>query len=287
MLAYAVGEGCDADKIIVNYITTAEMPSDMRADLLKIVMCKRKKASNIKPLLKLARETDKPKVATQAINAARASFSATTADEYFDTFLTLLTNTDNDDVRKASEKAAASIIKESSDKQKFGDILYKSYNSTVEESSKYALIRLIARAGGEDAAKVVTEALESNDTPMKSAAIAALGKWADDKQFEQLVNFINDTDNSRLRREAFDAAYGFLRLNRERDSDDLGDLWRSLAEVAKTQHEKMQIIRGMSAQDNQWAISILEPYIKDTDDLIIDKAEQAKGRVERNIRKKE
>jgi len=287
VLAYAIGDGFDADEKIVSYFTTADMSSDMRANLIKIVMIKRKKASNIKPLLKLASETDKPKVATQAINAARSSCTVTEADEYFDSFLNLLIDTDNNDVRTAAEKGAAYIVQESSNKQKFGKPLYDAYRSAVEDSTKYALIRLIALTGGEDAAKVVTKALKSNETTMKSAAIAALGKWPDDSKFQLLIDFINDTGNSRLRKEAFDAAYGFLRLDRERNSDDLAKFWKSLDETAQNEREKLKIIRGMYHQNEQWALDILKRYVKDTEeDIIIDKAEQATLRVKRNISKK-
>jgi hypothetical protein len=262
------------------------MSNNLRADLFKTVMVKRKKASNIAPLLEFAVNTDHAKAATQALNAARASCEGTDASAYLDNFLTLLKETSDNNIRLSAEKGAATIISNASNKKKFGKIIMDSYKTAMEDTTKYAFLRLLATTGGDEAAKVVTEALHSNSKPMNNAAIAALGKWVNDEQFETLTDFITETDDTGLRRRAFDAAYNFLRLPRDRDPDDEADLWRSLAATAKTAHEKLQIIRGMSVQDSKWALEILEPYIQDSDDLIIDKAEQAKDRVERSIRDK-
>lgn len=284
-LAFAKGDGFDADKVIVDFLTTVDMDSNIRADLFKYVMTKRVNSANIEPLLKYALNTEHSNSAAQAIIAAKASCKAGEAEAYLDDFLTLIQNTPDESIRRAAESAAAEIISNSSNKKKFGQIIANSYKSTIEESPKYSLLRLMASAGGDDAARTVERALESDDIALNNAAIAALGKWADDSQFETLVSFIDETDSTSLRKQAFSAAYGFLRQERERDPDDLGDLWRSLASSAQSRNEKISIVSGMANQRHSWAILILDKLIKDDDDMVIDKAEQAKEKVERNIRK--
>jgi len=285
-LAFAVGDGFDADAEIVKYITTTDMDSNIRADLFKYVMTQRKNSENIPPLLKFALDTENSNAATQAILAAKASCQGSGAEVYLDDFLSLVKNTESDSIRAAAEKAAAEIISNSSNKEKFATVITNSYQSTIEEAPKYSLLRLMASAGGDESAKIIQQALESNDLPMQSAAIAALGKWADDKQFSTLVDYISEAESSSLRKKAFDAAYGFLHIDRERDPDDLGDLWSTLAETAQSQREKLQIVRGVAYAEHKWAILILDTLIADKDDKVIDKAEQAKYKVERSIRNK-
>ncbi|NWK55511.1 protein kinase [Verrucomicrobiaceae bacterium N1E253] len=285
-LAYAVGDSFDADAIIVEHITTVRTDPGLRSDLFKYVMTRRKKPSNIKPLLDFALETKHPNEATQAILAAKSSCEGPSAEDYLGDFLSLLKNTDNDGIRSATESAVAKIIEESSSKEKFGNIINNSYISTLDDTpAKYALLRLLAFAGGEKAGSTVEKALNSDDLAMQNAAIAALGKWADDSQFEILTTFIDETDSTDLRKKAFTSAYRFLTMDRDRDPDDLGDLWRSLADTATSSKEKVRIIQGLANQNQNWALVILDKYIKDSNDEVIDKAEQAKERVERNIDK--
>jgi HEAT repeat protein len=148
------------------------------------------------------------------------------------------------------------------------------------------MLRLLGATGGEKAAKTVADALKSDDASTKNAALAALGSWADDSQFDALIEFIEETDDDGLRRKAFDATYAFLRNGRKRDSDDLGDMWKTFAGAAASQKEKLQIIHGMANQKHEWAIPVLEYFTEDDDDKVIDKAEQAKRLVERKLRER-
>lgn len=285
-LAFAVGDNYDADPVIVEFLTTQDMDPNIRADLFKYVMTKRKNISNVGPLVEFALNTDHSNSAAQAVNAAKASCKGRNAEDYLDDFLNLIQNTEDESIRTAAEGAAAEIIKNSSDKDKLAMIIGNAYKSTIEDSPKYSLLRLLASAGGDGASTAVESALTSDDVAMKNAAIAALGRWADDSQFETLINFIQDTDDRTLRRKSFDAGYNFLRIRRDRDPDDLGDLWRAFSETAQSQREKLTIIRGMASQEHKWAIVILDKLIKDNDDEVIDKAERTKELVEKNIRRK-
>jgi len=283
-LAFAKGKGFDADPIIVDYITNTRMPESLRSDLFKFVMARRKNPSNISPLLEYAKKTTEVSAAVQAIKAAQASAKGTNADEYFRDFLSLINNAEADSIRSAAEIAASDLVSSSENKDKFGASIMGSYESAVDDSAKYALLRLLGAAGGEQASKVVNESLKSDSEAMQNAAIASLGRWVDDSQFETLTDFISDTENKKLRQKTFDSAYSFLRISRKRNPEDLGDLWRMLAGSAQTQYEKLQIIRGMANQKHEWAIPVLEFFTEDKDDIIIDKAEQAKEFVERRIR---
>lgn len=285
-LAFARGDGFDADEVIVKYITTEKISPDLRADLFRYVMAHRKNPANIAPLLEFALNTDKSNSAAQAILAAKASLAGSSdADGYLDEFLSLIKNTEENAIRVAAERAAIEIILESSRKESFGRSINNAYKSAVENPPKYALLRLLGITGGDEAEETVTDALNSNDKPLQNAAIAALGKWADDTQYTTLTDFIADSDDSdSLRRSAFEAAYAFLKIERERDPDDLGDMWRTLSKNAKSTKEKRLIIRGMISQDQEWAITILDRYVKDKDDDIIDDAEQATKRVKRTMK---
>ena len=282
-LAFARGEDFDADPVIITHLTTVPMTDSIRSDLFKYVITKRANPSNITPLLEFAKETNQPNAATQALRAAEASLKGVQAEDYFDEFLDLINNTESDSLRAATESAVATLLSKVSDKEKFASTIQGFYESAVDDSARFTMLRLLASTGGNNAEKTISKALNSDNRDMQNAAIAALGHWTDDSQFETLTDFIAETDNSGLRKKAFDSAYGFLRLDRDRNPDDLGDLWGALAQTAKSQRAKLQIISGMANQKHKWAVVILDRYIQDSDDKVIDKAEQAKEKVERKM----
>ncbi len=284
-LAFAQGDGFDADPIIIKHITTVPMTQSIRTDLFKFVISNRANPSNIQPLLEFARDSNQKTAAAQAIKSAQASMKGAKAEDYFDDFLDLINNTESDSIRTAAENAVATLLIQASDKDPFAGTIQGFYESAVDDSARFTMLRLLASTGGKQAAKTVSKALSSDDKALQNAAIAALGRWENDSQFETLTNFISDIDSSNLRKKAFDSAYSFLRMDRDRDADDLGDLWDSLAQVAESQREKLQIIRGMANQKHQWSIIILDRLIRDKDDEVIDKAKQAKEHVQKNLGK--
>ncbi|MGB0992927.1 MAG: protein kinase domain-containing protein [Akkermansiaceae bacterium] len=283
VIAYAKGSGYDADAIIRDHIITAKTPESIRSEMFLTIMNRRKNVSNIAPLLEFAKSTEENNSAAEAIKAAATSAEGENADAFIDDFIALINDTQSATVRGAAERAAAGIISESDKKEDFATPIFGSYETAGDDGAKYSLLRLLATAGGEKANKAVTEALKSDKVPLQSAAIAALGNWADDSQFENLADFISETENEKLRNNAFDAAYNFLRKDRKRDPEDLGDLWKTLAGSAQTQREKLKIISGMANQKHEWAIPVLEYFTEDKDDKVISKAEMAKERLERRI----
>ena len=284
-LAYTKAKGgYDVNEVILDHITSAKTPESIRTEVFKAVMSRRKSVDNIAPLLEFAKSTQEKNSAAAAIEAARASAVDQPADDFIDDFLGLMNDTDSATVRGAAERAAADLIAQSKNKQAFVDPIRGSYETALNDSAKFAMLRLLGATGGDKAAETVGAALKSDDDATKSAALAALGQWADDSQFDTLVEFIEETDNDSLRRKAFDAAYAFLRTNRKRDPEDLGDMWKTFAGAASSQKEKLQIIHGMANQKHEWAIPVLEYFTEDDDDKIVDKAERAKELVERKLR---
>ena len=84
-----------------------------------------------------------------------------------------------------------------------------------------------------------------------------------------------DEENDTLRRRAFDSAFQFLMIDRERDDLDLEDMWKDLAREAQTREEKMQIFTGLANIIEDWAFAVVEFFVEDDDDKVNFRAEQA------------
>ena len=285
VLAFTKAEGgYDANTMILSHVTTAQCSENIRKDIFASVITIRKDISNVAPLLDFAKSSSEETSATAAIDAARASALGQPANEFIDDFLNLITNTKSPSIRSSAERAAADLIAEATDKKQFTTPIVGAYETAITEDAKYAMLRLAGTAGGSEASKTVKSALSSNDAALQNAAITALGQWADGSEFESLSYFIDNTEDDSLRRRAFDSAYSFLRKPRQKKLNDLNDHWRSLSDVAHTQYEKLKIINGMANQKEQWALDILEPYLKDKNDKVVDTAEKAKEHLQKRVR---
>jgi hypothetical protein len=149
------------------------------------------------------------------------------------------------------------------------------FENATTDRAKLVFIELLGSAGGDAAASIVENALKSKDTKTRLAGIAALGSWADDTEFESLLDYMADEENDTLRRRAFDSAFQFLMIDRERDDLDLEDMWKDLAREAQTREEKMQIFTGLANIIEDWAFAVVEFFVEDDDDKVNFRAEQA------------
>ena len=88
-----------------------------------------------------------------------------------------------------------------------------------------------------------------------------------------------------MRKDAYKAIDEILNTDRERDSDELKNVWQALADTAETDAEKNFIIGGLAMQQYEWSITLLSPFTKGESDRIIDYAERAIRKVEKAISK--
>ena len=286
VLAYAKPEDDDLDinAKIIEHVTSAECPENIRTDIFKSVMTRRKNVANIPALLEYARNSSEETAAAAAIKAAHASALGQSDGGFINDFLSLINETNSSAVRGAAERVASDLISQSKNKSQFDTPIIGAYETAITTDAKYAMLRLSGTAGGSKAAKAIKAALKSNDAALQNAAITALGQWANHREFKTLTEFIDTTDSDSLRKRAFDAAYSFLRTRNEDKSINHSDLWQSLSDVTTQQREKLQIISGMANQKDRWALSILDKFIKDKDEKVLDQAEKAKAKLERRIR---
>lgn len=274
--------GYDADAIILNHSLTAKCPPSIRAGLFQDVIKWRGNPKSIEPLLKFAKESGAEDAAVGAIFAARSCAVGQQADAYITDLLYLIKASDSIKVRGAAERAALTIIEQSENKAALEPDIYDLFKNDGNEEVKLTMIRLLGATGEDMALDAIDEAIKSETIGRKSAAVAALAKWKDDSQFPRLISFIKGEKDKDLRANAFDQALTFLGQERQRESDQLQGLWKSVAGLAATPRDKQKIIAGLASQTNPWAITMLQSYRNDPDDNVNYAAERAIEWIERN-----
>jgi serine/threonine protein kinase len=262
-------DGTDIDGAIAEAVTTRDMVPDVRNTLIREVLRKRGDPKIIGTLLDYARSTKDPKAAVASLEAVR--FMVT--DEHLQTFVEIIQNTKDDNIRKAAEGNAAKILEKSTSTAALGNIIAAAHDSAPNDVIRHSMLRLLAGIGGEEALKLAKKNLASEDDKDKIAAIVSLGKWKDQPGLQTLVEYIASGPNLQLRSRAFDSAVYFATESAENKQDN----WTLIAAQAKIQEEFIKLIRGVAtSKPEPWAFSILENIVATADDdKAIDLAERA------------
>lgn len=260
------------DSFIAEYASNEDnkMSADIRIKLFQVIQGRRG-ASSLEHLIMHARNARQPETATAALKAAQKLAT----DKDVPALLKIIQFTSHEDVRQSAKHAVSSLAARSESRETLGDALMSAFENATTDRAKLVFIELLGSAGGDAAASIVEDALKSKDTKTRLAGIAALGSWADDTEFESLLDYMADEENDTLRRRAFDSAFQFLMIDRERDDLDLEDMWKDLAREAQTREEKMQIFTGLANIIEDWAFAVVEFFVEDDDDKVNFRAEQA------------
>ncbi|QTN31409.1 protein kinase [Akkermansiaceae bacterium] len=262
-------DGTDVDARIAEFATTQEIIPDVRIVLLRQVLRRRENPAIIGTLLDFARSTDDKMASIAAIEATR--FMA--KDAQFAEFLDIMKSTKDDLIRKAAEENAAEIIGKTDSKAALGKAVAEAHESATEDVVRYSMLRLLGRIGGESSLALARKNLNSEDVKDKIAAIVALGIWADDAGFKELIAFLGTGPDLATRSRAFESAYQYA----SEKEGDTKETWILLSTQAKTQDEQMKLIRGLAnVKPEPWAFELLGKLEKESEyDRVIDLAERA------------
>ena len=164
----------------------------------------------------------------------------------------------------------------------FATILATAFSGATNDDTRHALLRLLGRAGGEQAGEIVTKALKEGKALDKLNAVLSLQQWADDSMFSTLTDFLGETEDETLRARAFKGALTFLMdKNRKRSDEDSEDFWKTLASSAKTSAEQESMVRALANNEpTEWAMSVVEYFFDESDsDKVQDLADKALSRM--------
>ena len=279
--------GYDLSTIILNHTLDAKCPSSIRSGLLKDVIGFQANPNNLQALIDYAKESSEEDSAAAAIYAIRSCHADPKAGDYVKDLLGMVKNSEYPSVRRAAETALLSIIGASSKGASYESDIYEAYESAQDENIKLAMLRILGATGDDLAEEAINDALNSGNPAYQNAALTALGKLGSDEKLPTLIEFLKNPKNKTMRKDAYKAIDEILNTTRERDSDELKNVWQALVNTAETDAEKNFIIGGLAMQQYEWSITLLSPFTKGESDKIIDYAERAMRKVERAISKSE
>ena len=271
------GSGINLDELIASFAASEEneMTPDIRIKFFDVVYG-RNSSDSLSHLIGHARNSSRPETAEAALKSAKKLAT----DDDVPALLTIIQFTTHSNVRQEAKLVVSSLASRSSARPKLAGEIKAAHDSATSDDARLIFIELLGAAGGKEATIVVEKALASESQMDRLSAIAALGIWADDTQFEMLLDHLGEEEDERLRRRAFDSAYQFLMIQRKRDPSDLERMWKDLASEAQSPADKMKIVNGIARVVEDWSFTIVEFFIEDENDDVSWRAEKAMEKME-------
>ena len=265
-------DGTDLDKLIAEYAANDSNPisPDIRKKLFRVLRGRRG-PSALPFLIRHAQSSSNPETATAALDAARRLASP----DDLAGILNIIQFTDHLNVRQAAKATVASIVERSDDPAVFAAAIEEAYERATSDDAKRVFLELLGVTGAESSAKIIHKALEDTDKKTRIAAIAALGRWPDDSQFQTLLDHMAREEDDTLHRRAFDTGLEFLGLERQRNAASAADMWKALANQAGPPAERLKVITGLANFTEDWAFTIVESFKNDENDDVSFRAERA------------
>lgn len=267
-------DGTDFDVLIATFATGNPMPPELRDVLIREILQKRAKPTVIPILLGYARGTSDIRGAVASLQACRAVAD----EEHLDAFLDVIQSSSDSSIRLAAEETVAEILKKSRNPAGPAAALARRYEGETNDNLRQSLIRLLGRAGDDQAKRIIAKVLKSASDKDQQAALSALGNWPDLSMFETLMESLNGIKDPKLRERAFQSGLLSLKDNKQQlDSETVESYWKMLARNAQSKTEINNVIKGLAANESDgWAVSIVQFFRKTgDDDDVVESAESA------------
>ena len=276
-LLVAEGNGVNLDELIGDFAGDVEnkMTPDIRIKFFHVLQG-RNSPDSLPFLIQHARNSSRPQTAVAALNAARKQAT----DANLAALLAIIQFNDSSQVQQDAKRVIMSLAERSTTRNEIAKSIKTAYDSATSDDTKAIFLELLGATGGGTAAGIVKEALKSDSKKTRIAALAALGTWADDSQFDVLLDHMADEEDDALRRSAFTQALQFLKKDRKREVLALEDMWTGLATEAQTESEKLAIVVGLANLVEDWAFAVVEHFLEDEMDEVSFKAEKALDHME-------
>jgi len=270
-------DGTDISSYIFDTVKSSQLSSSIKSDLLETVLGQRKDNPINKKLLNFAKDTSESTLGLASIKAA----AGTGTPDDLETFLNILLDHSNSNIRKAAEGAVASISKKIGDKKVLANLLVRKFRNAKNEGQKQSIIRMLGYTGGETSKEIVRQAFSSKDEKTILAGIGAVRNWPTDELFNTMLEELGHIESRFVRDKAFSSAIEFLRLKRERPDAVSQSMWRSLLAEAQSSREKIKLIGALGKISRPWAFDMIKNYELDADPDVKYQAERTREFIEK------
>lgn len=263
-------DGMDIDKRIAEFASTENISEQIRSKLFQVVG-KRGGESAMPYLLKFAEDSKEEDSVVAALNATGQNVRGRHLNDLYK----MISAAKSSDIRAAAERAVRRHLESQTNNSGAAKDLVKAFRSSLEPKPRETFLRLMGATGATEAKEAVADALSSDNNNLKVSAYAALASWRNDSLFDfHLQSMAGETEKF-LRGHAFDSLLSFLTGDGEFSEANEQKMWTLLSKELQDEREKKEFISKIARGSEDWAIALVEPFTKDSNDETSFLAEKA------------
>ena len=254
-------DNTNIDQRIAEFASSEKINEQVRTKLFEVVG-KRGDESAVPYLIKFAKDSQEKDAVVAALNATGNNLSKRhLADLY-----KMISTSPSAEVRGAAERAVKRFLVGQTNNSAAAKDLVKAFRGSLEKGPRESFLRLLGATGAPEAQEAVAEALASNDDSLKVSAYAALANWRDDSLFKEQLAAMKREKKPFLRGHAFDSVISFLKGDAEFEEASEKKMWKALSKELKDSREKKEFISTLARGSEDWAMALIKPLTKDSND---------------------
>ena len=263
-------DGTDVDGKIAEFATTKRLSEQVRQKLFQVL--KRRESPNVvDSLLTFATRSTENKSVVAALDATGKNLR----ESNLSVLIELIATSESSDIRRAAEKGAKRLVEAEKGNSSVSEALARAFKNALEAAPRQAFLRVLGAAGGSEAARVISDALESDDTATRISAFAALQGGGNPATFNQLYGAATKEKNPQVRGTAFESLLSYSKNSTDLSPDDQRKMWTKVASNLRDSGEKRKFIAAIATVRTSWAAFLVRPLTSDADDDVSFRAEKA------------
>ena len=263
-------DGFDIDQRVAEFATTEKLNEQVRSKLLQVVG-KRGGESAMPFLMKFVKNSKDEGSVVAALDATGKNV----AGRHLIDLYKLISSAQSVEVRSAAERAVRRHLDSQTNNSFVAKELLKSFRGSLESAPRESFLRLLGATGASEAEVAIEEALSSDESTLKVAGYTALSNWRDDSLFERHFEGLKNEETQFLRGHAFDSLIKFLSGRAEFDEKSEQKMWTLMSKELQDEREKSEFIRTLARGTEGWAMALIEPLTKDSNEKTSFLAERA------------
>ncbi len=269
-LGRSTTNGFDLDKRVAEFASSTNLSEQIRTKLFEVVG-KRGEESSMPFLLKYATDGEDNGSVVAALNATGQNVET----DHLDVLYRIISTTDSPDVRSAAERAVKRHLEGKTNNSRVARDLLKAFENSLDSKPKETFLRLLGASGDPQAKGAVSAALASDENTLRVAAYAALANWRDTSLFETHLKALRGESDKFLRSYAFDSLVKFLVGKVDLVNYEKKAMWTAVSSELKDEREKKEFIGALGRGSEAWALELIRPFTKDSNEDLSFYAERA------------
>lgn len=178
---------------------------------------------------------------------------------YLSQMLELLADARNNTERAELENAIVAIALRKSANSNRAEEVLNLYEATQNTDTHASLIRILGNLGAEEGLVTIKDALDSNNSTMKVAAIRALSAWPNSAPAADLLRVAQNTSSNTQK---ILALRGYVQLlSFESETTDIVNKYQQAMELAPNVNERRTVLSGLADVKSLSALQLAADYL--------------------------